>query len=72
MISSSLSVKAAGVLRLRKEEQLPVRRVASNTLQNQFREANKGWSSSLGVGRDDNNSTFPEAWIVIQIGITLC
>jgi hypothetical protein len=30
---------------------LPVRRVAANILNNQFRRAKKGWSSKLGVWR---------------------
>jgi hypothetical protein len=32
-------------------------RVAANTLNKQSRTANKGWSSSLGVGRGANNSS---------------
>jgi hypothetical protein len=32
-------------------------RVAANTLNRQSRTADKGWSSSLGVGRGANNSS---------------
>jgi hypothetical protein len=32
-------------------------RVAANTLNKQSRTADKGWSSSLGVGRGANNSS---------------
>jgi hypothetical protein len=35
---------------------LQVWRVAANILNKQSQTANKGWSSSLGVGRGDNNS----------------
>ena len=45
------------VLRLRMEERPPIWRVATNTLNNQSRTADKGWSSSLGVGRNTNNSS---------------
>jgi len=40
------------VLRLRMEELPPIWRVAANILNKQSRTADKGWSSSLGVGRD--------------------
>jgi len=43
------------VLRLRIEERPPTRRVAANKLNKQSRTADKGWSSSLGVGRGANN-----------------
>jgi hypothetical protein len=33
-----------------------IRRVAANILNKQSRTADKGWSSSLGVGRGANNS----------------
>jgi hypothetical protein len=36
---------------------LQVWRVAANTLNKQSRAADKGWSSSLGVGRGANNSS---------------
>jgi hypothetical protein len=36
---------------------LQVRRVAANILNKQSRTADKGWSSSLGVGRGANNSS---------------
>jgi hypothetical protein len=45
------------VLRLRVEEGSPVWTVAANVLNKQSRTADKGWSSSLGVGRDANNSS---------------
>ena len=45
------------VLRLRMEERPPIWRVAANKLNNQSRTADKGWSSSLGVGRGANNSS---------------
>ena len=41
---------ALRVLRLRMEEQPPIWRVAANKLNKQSRTADKGWSSSLGVG----------------------
>jgi hypothetical protein len=37
-------------------EGLQIRRVAANILNKQSRIADKGWPSSLGVGRGDNNS----------------
>ena len=43
------------VLRLRIEERPPIRRVAENTLNKQSLTADKGWSSSLGVGRGASN-----------------
>jgi hypothetical protein len=36
---------------------LQVWKVAANTLNKQSRTADKGWSSSLGVGRGANNSS---------------
>jgi len=39
------------VLRLRMEERPPVWRVDAKILKKQSRTADKGWSSSLGVGR---------------------
>jgi hypothetical protein len=44
------------VLRLRMEERPPIWRVAANVLNKQSRTADKGWSSSLGVGRGANNA----------------
>ena len=45
-------------LRLRKEERLPMCRVAANILNKLSRAADKGWtSSSLRVGRGDNKSS---------------
>ena len=43
------------VLRLRIEERPPIWRVAANKLNKQSWIADKGWSSSLGVGRGANN-----------------
>ena len=45
------------VLRLRMEERPPIWRVAANKLNKQSRTADKGWSSSLGVGRGANNAS---------------
>ena len=45
------------VLRLRMEERPPIWRVAAIKLNKQSRTADKGWSSSLGVGRGANNSS---------------
>jgi hypothetical protein len=45
------------VLRLRMEERPPIWRVAANILNKQSRTADKGWSSSLGVGRGAENSS---------------
>ena len=45
------------VLRLRMEERPPIWRVAANILNKQSRTADKGCSSSLGVGRGANNSS---------------
>jgi hypothetical protein len=47
------------VLRLRMEERPPIWRVAVNKLNKQPRTADKGWSSSMGVGRGANN---PSPW----------
>jgi hypothetical protein len=44
-------------LRLRMEERPPILRVALNILNTQSRTAEKGWSSSLWVGRGANNSS---------------
>jgi hypothetical protein len=49
--------KAWHILRLQLEEQTPVWRVAANILNKQSRTAEKGWSSSLGVGRGANNAS---------------
>jgi hypothetical protein len=43
------------VLGLRMEERPPDMEVAVNILNKQSRTQNKGWSSSLGVGRGANN-----------------
>ena len=48
---------AGRVLRLRMEERPPIWRVAANILNKQSRAADKGWSSSLGVGRGADNSS---------------
>jgi hypothetical protein len=45
------------VLGLRMEKQPPIWRIAANILNKQSRTADKGWSSSLGVGRGANNSS---------------
>jgi hypothetical protein len=48
---------ARRVLRLRLEERPTIWRVAVNIFNKQSRTADKGWSSSLGVGRGANNSS---------------
>ena len=45
------------VLRLRIEERPPLWRVAANILNKQSQTADKGWSSSFGVGQGANNSS---------------
>ena len=45
------------ILRLQMKEQPPIWRVAVNILNKQSQRADKGWSSSLGVGRGANNSS---------------
>ena len=45
------------VLRLRMEERPPIWRVVANKLNKQSQTADKGWSSSFGVGRGANNSS---------------
>ena len=45
------------VLRLRMEERPPIWSVAANILNNQSRTDEKGWYSSLEVGRGANNSS---------------
>jgi hypothetical protein len=45
------------VLRLRMEEGPPICRVAANIINKQSRTTDKGWSSSLGVGRGADNSS---------------
>ena len=45
------------VLRLRMEKRPPIWRVPANKSNKQSRTADKGWSSSLGVGRGANNSS---------------
>jgi len=49
VISGSMSM-AWRVLSLRMEERPPIRRVAANMLNKQLLTADKGWSSSLGLG----------------------
>ena len=45
------------VLRLRMEERPSIQRVAAKISNEQWRTANKGWSSSLGNGRGAKNSS---------------
>ena len=45
------------VIRLRLEERPAIWRVAANILNMQLRTADKGWSSSLVVGRGADNSS---------------
>ena len=45
------------ILRLKMEEGPPTWRIAVNILNKQPWTADKGWSSSLGVGRGGNNSS---------------
>ena len=44
------------VHRLRMEERPPIWRVAANIMNKQSRTADKGWSSSLGVGRGEKQN----------------
>ena len=46
---------ALRVLRLRLEEKPPIWKIAANKLNKQSRTDDKGWSSSLGVGRGAKN-----------------
>jgi hypothetical protein len=45
------------VIKLRMKERPPILRVAMNILNKQLRTADKGWSSSFGVGQGANNSS---------------
>jgi hypothetical protein len=45
------------IIRLQVEEWPPIWRVAANILNKQWRTADEGWSSSLGVGRGADNSS---------------
>ena len=49
--------RAWRVLRLRIEERPPIWRVAANIFNKQSWTVDKGWSSSLGVGRGAKNSS---------------
>jgi len=53
------------VLGLRMEERPPILRVAANILNKQSRTADKGRSSSLGVGQDAHNS-LPQKRILLR------
>ena len=55
------------VRRLRMEERPPIRKVAAIILSKQSRTANKGWSYSLGFGRDANNSS-PQKLVLLRKG----
>jgi hypothetical protein len=55
MLGGSLDTMAWHVLRLWMEEVLWVWRVAANILNKQLWTADKGWSSSLEVGRGADN-----------------
>ena len=57
MISGVPVTTAWHVLRLRIEERPPIWRVADKILNKQSRTVDKGWSSSLEVGRGANNSS---------------
>ena len=54
------------VLRLRMEKRPPIWRVAANILNKQSRRADKGWSSSLEVGRGANNGSPSKKGHVMQ------
>jgi hypothetical protein len=56
MLGGSLVTTAWRVLRLRMET-IQIWRVAATILNKQSRTADKGWSSSLVVGRGANNSS---------------
>jgi hypothetical protein len=45
------------ILRLQMEEQPPIWRVVANILIEQSQTADKGWSTSYGVGQGANNSS---------------
>ena len=58
---------ARRVLKLRLEERPPIWRVAANILNKQSWTADKGWSSSLGVGRGANSSSPKKKTGVVMI-----
>ena len=62
---SGVPVTTAWCIRSRMEERPPMWRVAANILSKQLQTANKGWFSSLGVGRGANNSS-PQKRILLQ------
>lgn len=57
VVSGSVSPSAWRVLRLRMEERLPIWMVAENIFNKKSRTPDKGWYSSLGVGRDANSAS---------------
>jgi hypothetical protein len=57
MISGSLSARHVASWGCGWRNGLRIWRVAADTLNKQSRTADKGWSSSLGVGRGANNSS---------------
>jgi hypothetical protein len=57
MLSGSLSPRHGACSGCGWRNGLQVWRVAANTLNKQSRTADKGWSSSMGVGRGANNSS---------------
>jgi hypothetical protein len=56
---------ARRLLRLWTEERPPIRRVHVNVLNKQSRTADKGWFSSLGIGRGGNNYS-PSKFIFLR------
>ena len=52
------------------EERPPIWRIAANILNNQSRTADKGWSYSLGIGRNANNSSLFKMYFVTKYSQT--
>ena len=61
---------ARRVLRLRMEEWPPIWKVAANIMNMQPRTSDKGWSSSLGVGRGVDNSS--PKYLVLLWNLNTC
>jgi hypothetical protein len=66
MLSGSLSPRHGASSGCGWSNDLQLCRVAANTLNKQSQTADKGWSSSLGVGRGANNSS-PQKIIMLRI-----
>jgi hypothetical protein len=57
MLVGSLSTRHGASSHCGWKEGIQIRRVIANRLNKQSRTADKGWSSSLGVGRGANNTS---------------